>query len=65
MPDSNPTEEIMVYSFIVGIEGKKGGIRIDFIDYPGEWLTDKGHLPQLLNRSSRQLILSTFLKALF
>lgn len=23
MPDSNPTEEIMVYSFIVGIEGKK------------------------------------------
>lgn len=60
MPDSNPTEEIMVYSFIVGIEGKKGGIRIDFIDYPGEWLTDKGHLPQLLEcmKESESIIIA-------
>lgn len=46
-PDSNPTEEMMTYSFFIGIAGKKGKIRVDFVDYPGEWLTDTVHLKQL------------------
>ena len=46
-PDSNPTDEMMQYAFKVGIPGKRGSIKIDFIDYPGEWLTDKIHIKDL------------------
>lgn len=49
IPDSNPTEDMMKYSYSIKIAGKKGKINVDFIDYPGEWLTDKVHLEELRN----------------
>jgi len=42
-PDNNPTEEMIKYSFSIGITDKRSKIRTDFVDYPGEWLTDKEH----------------------
>ena len=49
IPDNNPTEEIMTYSFFIGIAGKTGKIRVDYIDYPGEWLKyDKKKKKELL-----------------
>lgn len=47
-PDSNPTEEMMRYSYSIGIAEKRGKIKVDFVDYPGEWLTDKEHNSDLL-----------------
>lgn len=41
VPDSNPTEAVQEYSFSIGIAGKRGKIKIDFVDYPGEWMTVK------------------------
>lgn len=49
VPDSNPTEEMKKYSFSMGIAGKRGKIKIDFVDYPGEWLTDKGHRQEIVD----------------
>lgn len=52
-PDSNPTEEMMKYSFTVGIANKRGKICVDFIDYPGEWLGDKEHRSDVLECMSK------------
>lgn len=48
-PDSNPTEEIMHYLFNVGIAGKESTIEVDFVDYPGEWLTADERKKELLD----------------
>lgn len=48
-PDSNPTEDMMRYTFSIGIAEKRGKIKVDFVDYPGEWLTDKEHKNDLLD----------------
>ncbi|MBD5560497.1 MAG: hypothetical protein HDQ87_09125 [Clostridia bacterium] len=34
------TKEQTTYSFDVGLNGKKSRIRVNFADYPGEWLDD-------------------------
>lgn len=47
-PDSNPTEDMMRYTYSIGIAEKRGKIKVDFVDYPGEWLTDKDHKSDLL-----------------
>lgn len=47
-PDSNPTEDMMTYTYSIGIAEKRGKIKVDFVDYPGEWLTDKEHNNNLL-----------------
>lgn len=47
-PDSNPTEDMMRYTYSIGIAEKRGKIKVDFVDYPGEWLTDKEHNSKLL-----------------
>lgn len=40
VPDSNPTLELTSYGFDLGLRGKKGNqLCINFIDYPGEWLS--------------------------
>lgn len=38
IPDSNPTLDMKRHAFQVGIPGKRGTIKINFVDYPGEWL---------------------------
>lgn len=60
IPDSNPTEEMQKYSFSVGIAEKRGKIKIDFVDYPGEWLMDKVHRQDLVKcmRESRVIIVA-------
>lgn len=60
VPDNNPTEEITIYSFAIGIKGKKGKIRVDFVDYPGEWLKDKEHKEKLLEcmKKSQAIIIA-------
>lgn len=40
VPDAAPTEDKSVYSFNVTFANKKGKVKIDFVDYPGEWLKD-------------------------
>lgn len=48
-PDSNPTEEMSRYTLSISLpDKKKGTIRVDFVDYPGEWLTDKEHREDIL-----------------
>lgn len=37
-PDQYPTKDMSVYSFNVGVNGKKGEIILNFIDYPGEYI---------------------------
>lgn len=59
VPDDTPTEELMQYPFYVGIKGKSNRIRINFIDYPGEWLNGKEHwdvLEQCMSQSRILLI---------
>lgn len=46
-PDSNPTDDMMKYTFTIGIADRRGKIRVDFVDYPGEWLTDSSHMEEL------------------
>lgn len=46
-PDSNPTDEMIKYTFSIGIANKRGKIRVDFVDYPGEWLMDPVHVKDL------------------
>lgn len=43
VPDNNPTEDIMEYSFSVKISNKRNNLKVKFVDYPGEWLTDVSH----------------------
>ena len=59
-PDSNPTEEIMHYLFNVGIAGKESKIGVDFVDYPGEWLTDSEKKKELLDcmKKSQAIIIA-------
>ncbi len=55
-PDSNPTEGKLHYSFNVGITDKSGKIRVDFVDYPGEWLMAqeyKEHQKELLDEMQK------------
>lgn len=51
VPDSNPTLELTSYGFDLELrKGKKksgGRICINFIDYPGEWLSDKAALAEM------------------
>lgn len=43
VPDNNPTEDIMEYSFSVKISNKRNNLKVKFVDYPGEWLIDRSH----------------------
>lgn len=56
-PDDNPTGGIREYPFYVGIKDRNNRICINFIDYPGEWLTDKEHWDELENRMKQSRIL--------
>ena len=40
-PDSNPTEDMTTYSMSIDLKDKKGGVDIEFTDFPGEWLSTK------------------------
>lgn len=41
-PDSNPTLALTTYGFDLDLHGKKGHhLGLNFIDYPGEWLSPK------------------------
>lgn len=59
-PDANPTTEIMQYSFNIGMNGKKGDIKLNFIDYPGEFITnsEKRELIQQYMSKSRILVIA-------
>lgn len=47
-PDDNPTTEIRRYDLSISLKSKYNGqINFQFIDYPGEWVQDKAHLPEL------------------
>lgn len=56
-PDSNPTAEMMKYSLSVGIKDRKDNMQVDFLDYPGEWLTDKEHKKLLLENMKKSQVL--------
>lgn len=49
IPDSNPTEEMTTYSLVIGLAGKKSRIKVKFVDFPGEWLTEKSHSEEIVN----------------
>ena len=40
VPDEGPNVEECIYNFDISIKNKNGSIRLSFIDYPGEWLTN-------------------------
>ena len=47
-PDDNPTTEIRRYDLSISLKSKHNGqVNFQFIDYPGEWVQDKSHLPEL------------------
>lgn len=58
--DQTPTLEEMKYSFYVGLRGKKGEgrIRINFNDYPGEWLLNNQERLNRLGEESRILLIA-------
>ena len=48
VPDQNPTENIMNYKFYISLKHKHNGrIIINFIDYPGEWLSNQNKIKEL------------------
>ena len=55
------TREIMTYVFYVGLRGKKDRIRINFVDFPGEWLDNpdewKDQLADLQRKLERTSVL--------
>ena len=56
-PDSNPTAEMIKYSLSVGIKDRRENMQVDFLDYPGEWLTDKEHKKLLLENMKKSQVL--------
>ena len=56
-PDSNPTAEMVTYSLSVGIKDRKDTMQVDFLDYPGEWLTDNEHKELLLETMKKSQVL--------
>lgn len=56
-PDSNPTAEMTKYSLSVGIKDRRENMQVDFLDYPGEWLTDKEHKKFLLDSMKKSQVL--------
>ena len=57
IPDSNPTDDMMKYTYSIRIAGKKGKIQVEFIDYPGEWLTDKVHHEELRDQMTNTQVI--------
>lgn len=57
VPDSNPTSEKMEYAFYIKLKGSGSRMRINLIDYPGEWLNDTGKLDEIKNMMSKSRIL--------
>lgn len=48
VPDQNPTENIMYYKFYISLKHKQNGrIVINFIDYPGEWISNPSKIKEL------------------
>ena len=57
VPDSNPSEDLVTYPFYVKLQNKESEIRVNFIDYPGEFLKDNSHLAELENHMKESRIL--------
>jgi len=56
-PNNISTSGIMNYSFYIGLKSKKSRIRLDFVDYPGEYLTLKEEYEQLKDPLKKSRIL--------
>lgn len=59
-PDDTPSDDHMRYSFCIGLRGKKGGgrIRVNFHDYPGEWLKQNPDMVNRLLEKSRIILIA-------
>lgn len=59
-PDQDPTNDLAKYSFNVGVNGKKGEIILNFIDYPGEYIKNPQKLDEIVGHmaSSRILVIA-------
>lgn len=60
VPDSNPTENEEKYTFSINLKGSSNKIKINFVDIPGEWLTngDKRERLEGLMAKSRILLVA-------
>ncbi len=58
VPNENETSDWSSYPFNVRIKGKESRIRINFVDYPGEWLTGKKDEVRKNLRESRILLVA-------
>lgn len=47
VPSQSGTGGVVKYPFDVKLKGKSSKIRINFVDYPGEWLSKKEHVNEL------------------
>ncbi len=58
-PDNTPTKGIKEYPFFINLKNKAkdSQIKINFIDYPGEWLVDPEHIEDLIKYMSKSRIL--------
>lgn len=56
-PDSNPTLEIMEYPFYIKLKDSTDKIKINFIDFPGEWLTNSSKKDELQKLMAKSRIL--------
>ena len=57
VPDSNPSQDISTYSFNIGTRGRNSDIILNFIDYPGEFISDPQQREKILSHISESRIL--------
>ena len=61
-PDDTPSQGISQYKFKIGLRNRRtDSIIVNFIDYPGEWISDADHADELTNimNTSHIIIIAT------
>lgn len=57
-PDDNPSQGISEHKFKIGLRNRRtDSIIVNFIDYPGEWISDAEHADELTNIMSKSHII--------
>lgn len=57
VPDSNPTFDVTEYPFDISLKDSKNRIKINFIDFPGEWWNNSEYGDKLKKRMNESRIL--------
>lgn len=57
VPDSNPNLDMLTYTFYISLKDSPDKIKINFIDFPGEWLRDRSHWDKLQDKMAKSRIL--------